>query len=293
MGMIFNLRSLWAITMMDLLEELRRQIRPYEIHPGETNRVFDEAIDSIADALTRGVRPAIRAFEKAMDRFCQIPYDRDQPRPRVFVTGEYLVTFHPGSNFHIEEYLEQNGMEVILPRMSNVFRKDYLSRLSEMKDYGVRYPLGDDLSTRGGEQMFRLVLNTLEKIAARHPLYEGDTPLPQLAAETDPVMDHTFISGEGWLIPGEIREYAKRGVHAFVILQPFGCLPNHICGRGAMKRIKDDFPAVQILPLDLDPDTSFANVENRLQMLIMNEKSRRAGTPDETASSQETPSRLA
>ena len=184
------------------------------------------------------------------------------------------MTFHPGSNFHIEAYLESNGMEVILPRMTNVFRKDYLSRLTEMKDYHVRYPLGEDLSTRGGEQMFKVVLNTLEPIAARHPLYEPCTPLPELASATDHVMDHTFISGEGWLIPGEIREYAQRGVHAFVILQPFGCLPNHICGRGIMKRVKEDFPAIQILPLDLEPDTSFANVENRLQMLIMNEKSR-------------------
>ena len=89
----------------------------------------------------------------------------------MFVTGEYLVTFHPGYNFHIKAYLESNGMEVILPRMTNVFRKDYLSRLAEMKDYHVRYPLGDDLSTQGGEQMFQAVLNTLEPIAARHPLY--------------------------------------------------------------------------------------------------------------------------
>ena len=274
MGMIFNLQSLWALTMMDLLEELRRQIRPYELRPGETNRVFDQSVDDIAAALPHGLHPAIAAFKRAIGGFCAIPYDRSQPRPRVFVTGEYLVTFHPGSNFHIEEYLESNGMEVILPRMTNVFRKDYLSRLAEMKDYHVRYPLGDDLSTRGGEQMFKVVLNTLEPIAAQHPLYEPCTPLPELAAETDHVMDHTFISGEGWLIPGEIREYAQRGVHAFVILQPFGCLPNHICGRGIMKRVKEDFPAIQILSLDLEPDTSFANVENRLQMLIMNEKSR-------------------
>ncbi|MDY3690783.1 MAG: acyl-CoA dehydratase activase [Dysosmobacter sp.] len=274
MGMIFNLQSLWALTMMDLLEELRRQIRPYELRPGETDQVFDRSVDGIAAALPRGIRSAVSAFKQAMDDFCAIPYDRSQPRPRVFVTGEYLVTFHPGSNFHIEAYLESNGMEVILPRMTNVFRKDYLSRLTEMKDYRVRYPLGEDLSTRSGEQMFKVVLNTLEPIAARHPLYEPCTPLPELASETDHVMDHTFISGEGWLIPGEIREYAQRGVHAFVILQPFGCLPNHICGRGIMKRVKEDFPAIQILPLDLEPDTSFANVENRLQMLIMNEKSR-------------------
>lgn len=68
----------------------------------------------------------------------------------------------------------------------------------------------------------------------------------------------------------EIAHYAKQGVHSFVILQPFGCLPNHICGRGVIKSLKEHYSDIQILPLDLDPDTSYANVENRLQMLLMN-----------------------
>lgn len=61
------------------------------------------------------------------------------------------MTFHPGSNFHIEEYLERNGMEVILPRMIHVFRKDYLSRLYEMKNLHVRYPLSQASFTCVGE----------------------------------------------------------------------------------------------------------------------------------------------
>ena len=68
----------------------------------------------------------------------------------------------------------------------------------------------------------------------------------------------------------EIAHYAEEGVRSFVILQPFGCLPNHICGRGVIKKLKERYPDIQILPLDLDPDTSFANVENRLQMMLMN-----------------------
>ena len=70
----------------------------------------------------------------------------------------------------------------------------------------------------------------------------------------------------------EIAHYAKAGVKSFVILQPFGCLPNHVCGRGTIRALKNDFPDISILPLDLDPDTSYANVENRLQMLIMNNR---------------------
>lgn len=79
-----------------------------------------------------------------------------------------------------------------------------------------------------------------------------------------------FDAGEGVLIPGEIIHHARRGCKAFVILQPFGCLPNHVVGRGITKKLKEIFPDVQILPLDYDPDVSFANIENRLQMLIMN-----------------------
>ena len=59
-----------------------------------------------------------------------------------------------------------------------------------------------------------------------------------------------------------------------MILQPFGCLPNS-CGRTRhRKKMREMYPDAQILPLDYDPDVSFANLENRLQMLIMNVKER-------------------
>jgi predicted nucleotide-binding protein (sugar kinase/HSP70/actin superfamily) len=154
--------------------------------------------------------------------------------------------------------------------MLSVFRRDFLRRKSEMRDFHVSYPFGDVLSTYIGEGLCDYALDKLEKIARRHPLYEPSIRLPDMAAATDHIMHRTFTSGEGWLIPGEILHYASAGVHSFVILQPFGCLPNHICGRGVIKRLKEVYPNIQILPLDYDPDTSFANIENRLQMLIMN-----------------------
>ena len=66
---------------------------------------------------------------------------------------------------------------------------------------------------------------------------------------------------------------AREGVRAFVILQPFGCIPNHVVGRGISRRLKAMFPDIQLLPLDYDPDVSFVDVENRLQMLVMNIRS--------------------
>ncbi len=274
LGNMFNIATVWAVVFLDILEELRRKIRPYEIEKGETDRVFDSITDRLAEALKHGTEKAFKVFKEGMDEFCKIKYDRTHLKPRVFITGEYLVTFHPGSNFHVEEYLEKNGMEVIFPRMMNVFWKDFHSRICEMKDYHVKFPLDTGPFSYVAEGLIQFAMTRAEKIAEKHPLYKRTIRLPKLALETNPVMERTFLSGEGWLIPGEIREFARDGVSSFVILQPFGCLPNHITGRGTMKKIKEEFPAIQILPLDLDPDTSFANVENRLQMLIMNEKNR-------------------
>ena len=270
LGLGFQLRMLWGIVMIDILEDLLRKIRPYEAVPGETDRAFTAAVDAVAAGLESGVRKAIREFEKGVDGLCRVVYRREERKPRVFIIGEYLLNYHPGSNFQVEEYLEKNGMEVVMPRMIDVFRRDYLRKISEMKDFHVRYPFLETISTYGGEVIFDFAITRLEKIALRHPLYEACTRLPDLAEATDPIMHRTFTSGEGWLIPGEILHHAALGVHSFVILQPFGCLPNHICGRGVVKRLKEEHPNIQVLPLDYDPDTSFANIENRLQMLIMN-----------------------
>ncbi|MCL1929141.1 MAG: acyl-CoA dehydratase activase [Treponema sp.] len=271
LGVTFEMRMVWGIVIMDILEDLFRKIRPYELVPGATERSFNTAIDGVAAGLAaEGVRGAVQAYKKGVSGMCEIPYDRSIRKPLVFIIGEYLLNYHPGSNLYVEDYLERHNMEVILPRMIDVFHRDYLRKISEMRDFGVRYPFSDMLTTYIGDGFFDYALDKLEKTAVQHPLYEPAARLSDMAAATDNVMHRTFTSGEGWLIPGEILHYASCGVHSFVILQPFGCLPNHICGRGVVKRLKEEYPNIQILPLDYDPDTSFANIENRLQMLIMN-----------------------
>ena len=274
LGLSFYLGIITAVPMMDMLEELRRQIRPYEINKGETERVFAEIIDDLAESFSLGTLAGFRAYKRGIQKLRTIQYDRSHPRPRVFITGEFLVTYHPGANFHVESYLENNGMEVVLPRMMNFFHKETYIRVKEIDTYKVKFKKTEAIFFKIANSVLNYIQRLCEKIAKRHPLFVPATPFDALAAETQEIIDTTFLSGEGWLIAGEIKEFALQGVRSFVILQPFGCLPNHICGRGVMKKLKELFPAIQILPIDFDPDTSFANVENRLQMLIMNEKAK-------------------
>ncbi len=263
------LLAAWAFSMLDILEDLCRKIRPYETVAGETNRVFQSCIEDIAAGSKEGLRKMIAAFRRSINAFRELHWDRSVRKPRVLVTGELLVTYHPGTNFHVEEYLERNGMETVLPRITYQFRKDFQAAISEIRDFGAHlapYPFALDSAVEG-------IQRYLERIAQAHPLYHKAARPQELYDTVRTIIPKTLTCGEGWLMAGEIAHYAAQGVRSFIILQPFGCLPNHVCGRGVTKRLKEWFPGVQILPLDLDPDTSYANVENRLQMLIMNQTS--------------------
>ena len=277
------MRIAFGLPMIDVLEELLRKIRPYETEPGSANRAFEEALDLVIGGMERrGIPGAEQGFRQAIGRMREVSYDRSQPRPRVLIVGEYLLNFHPGANHDIEDYLERSGFEIIEARMTDVIQKTYFNKDAQVKEYHVHKPLGEKVWYAMADALFDAAHNWTDRIAAAHPLYERAVRLPELVRESDPIIHHTFDAGEGVLIPGEILHHAAHGCRAFVILQPFGCLPNHVVGRGVVKRLKELYPDAQMLPLDYDPDVSFANIENRLQMLVMNMKSK-AGEPEEPA----------
>lgn len=273
LNLLSSMRIAFALPMIDVLEELLRKIRPYELEPGSTNNAFEEALDYVVNGLQdHGISGARRGFQKAIQKMKEIPYDRSHLKPCVLIVGEYLLNFHPGANHDIEAYLEKNGFEIIEARMTDVIQKSYFYLDSQIKEYHVKKPFTKKVWFRTADEIFEAAHNMTDSIAVDHPLYTPASRLPELVKDSDPIIHHTFDAGEGILIPGEILHHAKKGCRAFIILQPFGCLPNHVVGRGISKQLKELYPDAQILPLDYDPDVSFANIENRLQMLIMNTK---------------------
>jgi len=276
MNPLFEYNMAWGLVMMDNLEELKRKIRPYEENPGETDRIFLGEWKKVTKALEKyGIRRSLKTFRQAIRTLLAVPHNRSKPFPKVFIIGEYLLNYHPASNYHIEDYLEKNGMEVIMPRMIDIFRREYVRQKAEHNNYHVKFPVMDWMMINVSDKVIQFVNDTVSKISAQETdLIPPYTDLYEIARLSDPLVDRIFTSGEGWLIPGEILHHATHGVHSFVIMQPFGCLPNHITGRGIVKALKKRHPEAQILSLDFDPDTSFANIENRLQMLVMGAKER-------------------
>jgi predicted nucleotide-binding protein (sugar kinase/HSP70/actin superfamily) len=264
--------AIWGITLVDGFEKMRRRVRPYERAPGESNSIFVFYLCAISDALPMSHRRARRIFRQAVEAFNGIPVDIAIRRPRVAGLGEILLNFHLGANGHIEDYLEAHGMEVVLPGMHEFFRKNYfIDRERGKRGWSSRHRV-DFLLNDLADRLFDHARRTVEKMLDRFAYIDPHTSIDAIVRNAESLIDLTYVGGAGWLIPGEIIEFARHGVASFVIVQPFGCLPNHITGRGMTKAVKKLFPGIQIVSLDYDPDTSFANVENRLQMLVLTAK---------------------
>lgn len=263
------MRVAFALPCIDALEELLRKMRPYELEPGSADAAFEDAMDSLIEGIEGGIRGITKGFRRSIDIMSRVKYDRGSLRPRVLIVGEYLLNFHPGANHDVERYLEANGFEVVEARMTDVIRKTYFYKHAQSREFHVDKPLGYKAANAVSDAFFELAHDNCDAVARKHPLYERPKRMPELVQASDDIIHHTFDAGEGVLIPAEIIHHAERGCRAFVILQPFGCLPNHVVGRGIAKVLKRRYPDARILPLDYDPDVSFANVENRLQMLVM------------------------
>jgi predicted nucleotide-binding protein (sugar kinase/HSP70/actin superfamily) len=51
-------------------------------------------------------------------------------------------------------------------------------------------------------------------------------------------------------------------------LQPFGCIANHVIAKGVARRLKDLYPALNHLFLDLDAGGSEVNLLNRAHFFV-------------------------
>ena len=120
--------------------------------------------------------------------------------------------------------------------------------------------------------------------------FDPPTPFDHTVSLTRGVIGLGVKMGEGWLLTAEMLELYEKGVHNIVCTQPFGCLPNHICGKGMMKPIKDRHPDINIVAIDYDAGATRVNQVNRLKLMLANARmnEREAAGPREAAENGKT-----
>ena len=280
-------RIFYAIMYGDMLLTLVNQCKPYELNQGQSERLADELTVMLAKKMqSEGV-----SFKKVkencrilLDEFSKIPLKKT-PKVKVGVVGEIYVKYSPLGNNNLERFLVDEGAEVVVPGLLDFFMYCVVSQISDYKLYGIgriKYPVM--------KFVFNFLLKQQKEIIALmrdNGNFAPPTPITHTMKLIRGYIGFGTKMGEGWLLPAEMLELNDSGVHNIVCTQPFGCLPNHICGKGMMKPLKDKNPDMNIVAIDYDAGATKVNQENRIKLMLANAREKldeeRGTTPQKQA----------
>ena len=187
------------------------------------------------------------------------------------IVGEIYVKFSPLGNNDLAGFLVDNGAEVVLPGLVNFILYCIYNKI---EDYRL-YRRGSYIACKATELIYRFLLKKQAKMAAlieKSGVFRPGESFSETVRLAEKCIGHGCKMGEGWLLPAEMLTLAEHGVPNIICTQPFGCLPNHICGKGMMKPIKQHYPNANIVAIDYDASASRVNQENRIKLMLANAK---------------------
>jgi predicted nucleotide-binding protein (sugar kinase/HSP70/actin superfamily) len=165
------------------------------------------------------------------------------------------------------DWLRHQGIDVIVPRITDFFLHPFIDNKANVRAR-LKRPSQFKIKTillEKGTQYAMMRFNHIMKAFRFHRPFHN---INKVAKKGSLIVNLVQQFGEGWLLPAEIVSFAEEGINDVLCLQPFGCLANHIIARGTEKRLRDLYPQLNLLFLDMDADTSEANMHNRLHFLI-------------------------
>lgn len=258
-----------AMTYGDVLMYLYNKTRSYEIKKGSAKELTNKLCKYIIDEFDKGKGTSYRALKKNINyialEFDKLKLDLSHAKPKVGIVGEIYIKYAALGNNHLEEFLVSQDAEVMTPGLYGFLLYTFYNSIYDYKLYG-RSKLGSYISKflikylrRRETLMINAITNTkftpMQYFSHTKDLSEG-------------VLHHGTKMGEGWLLTAEMMELVEIGYNNIICAQPFGCLPNHICGKGVMKKIKAIHPTANIVAIDYDPSATKVNQENRIKLML-------------------------
>lgn len=264
-------RLLYAILYADLLMLLRNQCRPYEIKKGESEALAQEWTNRLAKQMDTSGKISYKkikeTYKEILADFNKIPRAEER-RIRVGVVGEIFVKYSPLGNNNLEDFLVKEGAEVTVPGLLDFCLYCVYNNLMDTKLLGRNK--GQYLIWRIAYRFFLKKQKDLIEIIRQNSEFDPPTPFEHTVSLIKGYISIGAKMGEGWLLTAEMLELADKGIKNIVCTQPFGCLPNHICGKGMMRPIKERNPDINIVAIDYDAGATAVNQENRIKLMLAN-----------------------
>jgi predicted nucleotide-binding protein (sugar kinase/HSP70/actin superfamily) len=253
----------------DVMMKCIYRMRPYEKHKGSVERVHQKWLKRCTRFLIemRGVNiPMVYRFCREMIReFDRVPIYEER-RPRVGIVGEILVKYAPAANNHLVELLEHEGAEAVVPDLMGFMLYCFYNQVYKAENLGTSKRTA--FVCNAAIHLIETLLKPINREYAKSRHFEPSASIFELVKYAEPVVSIGNETGEGWFLTGEMVELIKSGVPNIVCIQPFGCLPNHIVGKGVIKQIRKLYPEANIAAIDYDPGASEVNQLNRIKLML-------------------------
>ena len=266
MDLSLLLQLAFGIFYGNTLMTLYNQCKPYEKIAGETDRVREECFAEIKKSFdSKGYKKYKKIIRRLIERFSQIDR-KDEEKVKVGIVGEIYVKYSPLGNSHLEEFLLSEGCEPVVPALMDFVLYCIVNNINDTKFYGRTKKMGFVYSL-----VYKYayhIQKQIIKIFVKDGTFEPPHDFQHLRRCADKVINQGVKMGEGWLIPAEMAALAETGTDNIVCAQPFGCLPNHIAGKGAVRALKNLYRDENIVPIDYDPSATRVNQENRIKLML-------------------------
>ena len=265
-------KAIFAMMYGDLIVQCANQVRPYEVASGQTDQTIDACEKALLEAMNRGeglsFQSMVENFDKLVAAFQAIPV-AGEAKPRVGVVGEIYIKYSPLGNNNLEQFLLSEGAEPVVPGLTDFIIFKIYNREVDVGIYGGLWLKKKVCQIFKGyvEKCQRAMIAAMEKGGFRAPGTFED-----LRRLIQGYLGEGNKMGEGWLLTAEMLELIHSGTNNIVCTQPFGCLPNHIVGKGMIRKLKDEYPYSNVVAIDYDPGATKINQENRIKLMLANAK---------------------
>ena len=264
----FMKKLLTIIYYGDLLVALKAQTEPYELRWGDAAAMQEAWLDTLCRWVREDRGYSQKEMREIMNQmaadFAAIP-TKHVPKVKVGVVGEIYVKYSPLGNNELEKFLASQDCEVNLPGLMGFVQYSIFNMSETARLYGGKWveKFGPEFVLKYIEGMESILISALENHGFHAPL-----PFRDLVKLADGIISTGDKMGEGWLLTAEMVELIRAGYENIVCAQPFGCLPNHICGKGMINKIHELYPQANITPIDYDPSATRVNQENRIKLML-------------------------
>ena len=273
-----GIRVLYAALFGDIFMRCIYRMRPYEITPGSVEEVHQKWLKRCNDFITSphpGFSTYKRMCREMIAEFDNIPIHEER-KVRVGIVGEILVKFAPTANNHLVDLLESEGAEAVVPDLIDFMYYCFYNQIYKAEHLGMsrKTARNSRLGIKGMDLVRAVSVDAFKK--SRH--FDPPVSIFKLVDYAKDIVSIGNQTGEGWFLTGEMLELIHSGTPNIVCTQPFGCLPNHVVGKGVIKALRKHYPESNIVAIDYDPGASEVNQLNRIKLMLSaaNKKKKKA-----------------